>query len=101
MVYPTRNEFYLDNKRNGTRIEHDRMCFLFHNGVSYPCRMQNISLSGTLISALDRVPEVIQPGDMCGIFLTAEPNQCPVEYTSKVVRLEHSKIGLYFLGMTF
>ena len=98
---PTKIEMVSDCQRNGSRIDHDRTCFLSHKGVRYRCRMQNISLSGALV-CLPEVPvHAFQPGDMCGLFLTAEPTQAPVEYTSRVARLEPSRLGLQFLGMTF
>ncbi len=39
--------------------------------------------------------------DLCGLFLAAKPTKVPVGYTSRVARLEPSKIGLQFMGMTF
>jgi hypothetical protein len=101
MNYPTRNELFLDNKRNGTRIDHERTCFLSHSGITYRCRMKNISLSGTLVSAQDFVSAAMQVGDMCGLLLSAESTMCPIEYTSRVSRLDSSNIALQFIGMTF
>jgi hypothetical protein len=101
MNYPTRNEMFLDNKRNGTRIDHERSCFLSHSGITYRCRMKNISLSGTLVSALDFASAAMQVGDTCGLFLSAESTMCPIEYTSRVSRLDSSNIALQFIGMTF
>lgn len=101
MNYPTRNEMVLDNKRNGTRVDHERTCFLSHRGITYRCEMKNISLSGALVSALDFASSAMQVGDECGLFLSAESTMCPIEYTSRVARLDSSNIALQFLGMTF
>ncbi|NTW50917.1 MAG: PilZ domain-containing protein [Chlorobiales bacterium] len=101
MNYPTRNEMFLDNKRNGTRIDHERTCFLSHRGITYRCQMINISLSGTLVSVLEYASAAIQVGDVCGLFLSPESTMCPIEYTSRVTRLDPSNIAVQFLGMTF
>ena len=101
MNYPTRNEMFLDNKRNGTRIDHERTCFLSHSGITYRCRMKNISLSGTLVSALIFASAAMKVGDTCGLFLSPESTMCPIEYTSRVARLDSSNIALQFIGMTF
>jgi PilZ domain len=90
-----------DCQRYGTRVDHERKCYLSHNGVKYSCHMKNISISGALVCVPDFPLHPIQSGDTCGLFLTAEPTQAPVEYMSRVARLESSKIGLQFLGMTF
>ena len=88
-------------ERNGTRIDCEHECLLYHNGINYPCLMKNISISGALVCAVDFPPATIQVGDTCHLELRKYPALSPGKYTSKVTRLGHSKIALYFLSITF
>jgi hypothetical protein len=97
----TRNGIKIDCERNGLRLDCDHKSFLHHNGIMYPCKMKNISISGALVCALDFPPATIQLGDTCGLLLNTDPTLCPGEYSSKVTRLEPSKIALHFLSIAF
>ena len=88
-------------ERNGVRVNIEHACLLQHKGIKYPCMMKNISISGSLVSALDFPPVTIQVGDMCSLFLSTNPTVCPGEYTSRITRLGPSIIALHFLGITF
>jgi PilZ domain-containing protein len=87
--------------RNGMRLDCDNKCLLHHNGIMYPCQMINISISGALICAMDFPPATIQLGDTCDLFLNTNPTSCPGKYSSRVTRLEPSKIALHFLSIAF
>jgi hypothetical protein len=98
---PTRNGVKVDCERNGLRLDCDHKCLLHHNGIMYPCQMKNISISGALVCAFDFPPDTILLGDTCGLLLSTEPTLCPGEYSSRVTRLEPSKIALHFLSIAF
>ena len=87
--------------RKGERVNCNDKCLLNHNGVKYPCILENISISGALIGAYDFPPADIRPGDTCGLLLCSDSALCSGEFKGKITRLAPSKIGLYFLGITF
>ena len=101
MYSQTSNDMRVDCKRNGIRFNFEHDCLLHHNGIKYPCRMKNISISGALVSALDFPPETIKLGDTCGLLLCTDLAMSPGEYTSKITRIETSKVALHFLGLDF
>lgn len=85
--------------RNGLRVGCDDKCLLRHNGLSYQCLLENISISGALVCLQDFKQAAIQVGDTCGLLLCTDPTVCPGEYTSRVTRLGASKIALHFLDI--
>lgn len=88
-------------RRHGTRVDYEHDCLLQHNGINYPCKMVNISLSGALVSAQDFPIADIQLGDTCALLLCADPTTGIGEYTSRVTRLGPSIIAVYFLSIDF
>lgn len=85
--------------RKGLRVSCDDKCLLRHKGINYPCQLENISISGALVSVPDFPKTAIQLGDTCGLLLCTDPALCPGEYTSKVTRLGPSEIALHFFDM--
>jgi hypothetical protein len=83
--------------RNGIRIDCVSKCVLQHKGVTYPCLLKDISISGVLICGIDFPPSTIQIGDVCGFFLCSDPKVCSIEYASRVTRLGSADIALNFL----
>ena|ERR1039457_2280828 len=101
MGTPKRNGMEFDCQRNGMRFDFEHECILDHKGFRYSCQIKNISISGALVCAKDFPPGHLQLGDTCALLLCTDPTVIHGEYTSRVTRLEPSKIGLFFLGMAF
>jgi len=89
------------NKRNAIRLDCDYKCLLQHDDIMYPCEMKNISISGALVCASFLIPVNIQLGDTCDLLFSAHHIMSPLDYKSKVTRLEDSKIALLFLDTVF
>jgi len=97
----TGNETKLDCKRNGSRFNLERKCVLYHNGIKYPCKTKNISISGVLVSSHDFPPANINLGDTCGLSFSNDTISAVGEYESKVTRLGSSMVALNFHSLTF
>jgi hypothetical protein len=89
------------DKRSGTRIDCDYNCLLQHDDIVYPCEIKNISNSGALVNASFIIPVYIQLGDSCGLLFSTHLTKFHLDYKSKVIRLEDSKIALHFLDPAF
>jgi hypothetical protein len=86
----------LNNKRVNNRVTCISKCFLYHNGSQYSGVLENMSISGVLVSVSDSLPYVVQVGDSCKIVYCDNGVISPGEYPSRVVRLSSPKIGLQF-----
>jgi hypothetical protein len=86
----------LNNKRCTSRVTCFSKCFLYHNGSKYPGILENISISGALVSVSNSLPYVVQLGDMCSLVYCNDSLRSPGEFHSKVVRLSTFKVGLQF-----
>ena len=84
------------DKRNAIRLNCNYKCLLQHDDIVYPCEMKNISTSGALVDAPDIIPVNIQLGDNCELFFITPLTKSPLNYKSKVTRLEDFKIALHF-----
>lgn len=89
------------DKRNAIRLDCDYKCLLQHDDIVYPCKIKNISTSGVLVDASFIIPVNIQLGDTCDLLFSTHLTMSPLDYKSKVTRLEDSKIALYFLDPAF
>jgi hypothetical protein len=89
------------DKRNSTRIDFNYKCLLQHNDILYPCKVNNISISGAMVCASFIIPVHIQLGDTCDLLFSTHQTMSPLDYRSKVTRLEDSKIALHFLDPAF
>jgi hypothetical protein len=98
---PINNGMRVANKRNGIRLDCDYKCLLQHDDIMYLCEMNNISISGALVSALEVIPFNIQLGDSCNLLLSSDHTLSSGEYKGKVTRLEHPKIALHFIDIGF
>lgn len=87
--------------RRGTRVACNDRCLLVFDGNNYPCKLENISISGVLVQCDAVFPHQINPGDRCGLLLCSDPRVCPGQYPTKVARLEASKVALQFLDFEF
>ena len=90
-----------DCRRNGSRLNLEKKCTLYHNGVKYPCITKNISISGVLVSAHDFPPAKLELGDTCVLSFSNDTPSAIGEYESKVTRLDLSMVALSFLNLTF
>jgi len=86
----------LNNRRGNSRVTCISKCFLYHNGSRYSGVLENISISGALVSAGDSLPYVVQVGDSCDLVYCVDGVISPGEYPGTVVRLYSPKIGLQF-----
>jgi hypothetical protein len=94
-------EMHYNTVRQGLRVACADKCLLVCNGQHYPCKLENISVSGVLLNITSTVLTSIKPGDMCGLIMCSDPMLCPGEYRSKVARLDASRIALQFLEIKF
>ena len=92
---------FYDKARRGLRIACDDKCLLVCNGEQYPCKLENISVSGVLLNSTSIPFTRIKPGDTCGLIMCCDPKLCPGEYRSKVTRLDAAKVALQFLDIKF
>lgn len=90
-----------DTVRQGLRVACDDKCLLVCHGQHFPCKLENISVSGALLNSAAAPLPGIQPGDTCGLIMCKDPMLCPGEYRSKVVRFDAPKIALQFLDIKF
>jgi hypothetical protein len=97
----TGNDAMIDCRRNGSRLDLEKRCFLYHNGIKYPCKTKNISISGVLVSAHDFPPANLGLGDTCSLSFSNDTISAIGEYESKVTRLDLSMVALNFLSLTF
>lgn len=88
-------------KRQGLRVGCDDKCLLVCNGRHYPCKLENISVSGVLLRSTGTPFSRIKAGDTCGLVICSDPMLCPGEYRSKVARLDASRIALQFIDVKF
>jgi len=87
--------------RKGQRVECGDKCLVVCNGKRYPCKLENISVSGALLKSTDTPFTSINAGDTCGFVMCSDSKLCPSEYRSKVTRLDASEIALQFLDINF
>lgn len=85
----------LSDKRSGNRLASATECVLYHCGSKYSGVLEDISISGALVSMTNSLPYVVQLGDQCGLECCGEL-YCPDECSSKVVRIDSHKVGLQF-----
>ena len=89
------------NKRKAYRFDCDYTCLLQYDDIKYQCEVKNISTSGALVEVPFDIPVNIQLGDTCNLVFGAYHSMPPRNFTSKVSRLENSRIALQFLYKTF
>lgn len=87
----------VNDKRAGHRISCVSKCLVYHNGSKYPGILENVSISGALVSMTNSLQYVIQLGDTCSLVFCGDRTLCPDEHLGKVVRLNSPQIGLQFL----
>ena len=85
----------LSDRRDGQRVTGASQCFMYHCGSKYSGILEDISMSGALVSVTNSLPYVVQLGDACGLECSGDLF-CPDEYSSKVVRIDSHKVGLQF-----
>jgi len=89
------------DKRFAVRLDCDYMCLLKHDDIVYPFKINNISSSGALVCAFFIIPVHMQLGDTCDLLFSTHHTMSPLDFKSKVTRLEDSKIALHFLDPAF
>jgi hypothetical protein len=89
----------MDKIMQSSRIVCAAECILNFDGVDFPGVIENISLTGALIKLDSEMPAGIRPGDTCDMIFCSSPDVYPIKYTSKVVRLDSTLIGIEFLEL--
>jgi len=89
----------MDKIVKSSRIACEAKCLLKFDGVDLQGVIENISLSGALIVLDNQIPDRIQPGDTCDMIFCSNPDQYPIKYTCKVIRLDSLVLGVEFLEL--
>ena len=98
MIYENENGKNIDCRRSGMRFDVEQDIVIHHEGIKYPSKMKNISITGVIASMPDFLPHVIKVGDTCGLSFCADPTVKPEVYSSRVTRVDSSGIALNFSG---
>lgn len=69
---------------------------LQYHGCKTPCRLENISAGGSLISLKDTIEKPIHPGDECVLTIFERPGKPSIHITARVVHHVFTLIGLRF-----
>ncbi len=85
-------------KRSEERLPLISKCLVIHNGSKYNCELENLSISGALVTTTNSLSCVVELGDTCSLLLCGDQAFCPNEYYGKVVRISSPKVGLRFFG---
>lgn len=83
-----------------TRITCEAKCILIFDGLEVQGVIENISLSGARVVLNDRLPDNVQPADTCDMIFCSNPDQYPIKYTCRVIRIDSPVIGVEFLGLS-
>jgi hypothetical protein len=67
----------------------------------YPCEMKNISTTGALVCMSMIIPANIQLGDTCDLMFGSLHTLSPLNFRSKVIRLDDYKIALHLLDPAY
>ncbi|KAA0893491.1 PilZ domain-containing protein [Oryzomonas rubra] len=86
----------MGEKRTSHRVGCFTKCFLYHDGATYGCILENLSFSGALIKMGRPLPDRLRQGDRCSLVLCGDPVISPGEYNSTIARLNFPRIGLHF-----
>ena len=87
----------MGEKRDVQRVSCVSKCLIFHKGSKYPGVLENVSPAGALVTMTNSLPYVVQLGDTCSLFFCGDQELCPIEYSSKVVRISSPAVGLQFI----
>ncbi|NVN91176.1 MAG: PilZ domain-containing protein [Desulfuromonadales bacterium] len=72
---------------------------LQHRGMHCPCRLENISMYGSLIRLKDSTCEPIQMGDACTLTIYKNPEKPAVHIATRVVHQGFTLVGLQFVDL--
>ena len=84
-------------KRSGTRFDVEQDIVIHHEGIKYPSKMKNISITGMIASVPGLSTNIIKVGDTCGLSFCADPTLKAEVYASRVTRIDSSGIALNLL----
>jgi len=84
-------------KRRHQRITCDTKCVVYHEDLKYRGMVENISISGALVSLYRTPPGGIHAGDNCCLLLCDASVSTGSRIPSQVARTISAKIGLKFL----
>lgn len=84
----------MTEKRRFQRFDVKQEVYIYHGCAKYEGRLENISCSGASV-VLTNLPEQMEPGDMCHLAFTANPDAILCGCT--VIRMLPSCVGLQFI----
>ena len=84
-------------QRQFQRFDVKQDVYLYHGVSKYEGILDNISCNGALV-ILPIIPELMEPGDLCHLAFTANPESILCSCT--VIHLVSSSIGLQFIETT-
>jgi hypothetical protein len=91
----------MGEKRAVQRVSCFSKCSLLHNGSEYSGVLENISLTGALVTVTPPIPSIIQVGDSCKLYISGSPGPFQNESCSLVARINSPHIGLHLLPSMF
>jgi hypothetical protein len=84
------------------RVRCDSKCLLNYKGSQYSVVLENISITGALLtldSSMMFHPEI---NKTCGLMLCNDPTLCPPRHPCRIVRYaDEDKVGIQFLDMVW
>lgn len=96
-VCPGRSHEIMKDKRGVQRASCVSKCLLYYKGSKYLGILEDISLTGALVTMTSSLPYVIKLGDSCSLLFCGDQEFCPNEHKSKVVRISSPKVGIQFV----
>lgn len=86
----------MNGNRRHSRAKLERKCDLIgRDGVNYPASLDDISLSGALITVVSETH--FKTGDLCDFMLRFKTTELPLKRTCKIARIDSKIIGVEFL----
>ena len=85
----------MENRRF-RRVKFAAQGHLSHQGLTYPVRLENVSLGGALVSSEGCIP--IPKGDSCFLSIRLEREDTPFALTVEVVHSFFSMVGVKFVA---
>jgi len=86
-------------QRRFPRVSNNVDGLLKHEKTNFNCRLENISLSGALVSLRDSSTEMIHLGDTFCLRIGREGAGCSIAIRTRVAHIEFSLLGLAFLDL--
>lgn len=83
------------DKRRFHRVKCEASGELLHHGLTYSCRLENISLRGALLTSDECI--MVPLNESCTLSVSTEPGAPPLVITVDVVHCFFSMVGVKFV----